>query len=450
MKSSNAAPQLRGAIGAIALMAAFSVAPVGHAFAACSGMMCGPGSSSSSSSSSGMSGRHGGGGGMLGVGIGIGAAIGAGAASQPQQPSAPPRGTPPKQRVAKPGPKPEPERKREVCSDGDIVPTIKSEDWPSIIRPRSFPELISLRYPEPDEKYVVFGRDGKIRCIAGPWNLWVYYQLMKLPWPYDRRPVAPTGKDVNDYALNDVAPPITPQDGPRFGLTAAEMANLLDCNKVRTDGGLQIILRASKPASLKYRNDPKYMAKPLEFYVKEDGTYTRDKTLARLEPLKLSPKDMRTDDTGIVQMESGEPLKIDGKIVYDPQHQNAAQYQGQDGYLAKPKEYYVTESRDYTMDESQARKVRAWRSTVDMHSDATGIVQEKPGTPLKIDGKTVFSDVDPQNVLEVAADGIFKQASTDQAFQDWINGCLGSELVMHGGEGWYRGLPDPKLPDPKG
>ena len=112
-------------------------------------------------------------------------------------------GTPPqRQRVAKPEPKPEPERKREACSDGDIVPTIESKDWPSIEqKQRPVPELISLRYPEPDEKYVVFGTDGKIRCIAGPWKLWVYYQLMKLPWPYDKRPVALNNREVNDYRL---------------------------------------------------------------------------------------------------------------------------------------------------------------------------------------------------------------------------------------------------------
>jgi hypothetical protein len=368
MKSSSAVPQLRGAIGAIALMAAFSVAPVGHAFAACSGMMCGPGGGSSSSSS-GMSGHHGGGGGgMLGVGIGIGigTAIGAGAASQQQQPSAPPSGTPPKrQRVAKPEPKPEPERKREVCSDGDIVPTINSKDWPSVI-PRPVPELTSLRYPEPQEKYVVIDRDGKIRCIAGPWKLWVYHQLMNLPWPYDKRPVAPTGKEVTAYSIDEVAPIIKPQDGPRFGLTPDEMTKLLKCNNDKLDARLLLIFRASNPASLKYHNDPKYMPKPTDFYVKEDGKYTTDKKLA-------------------------------------------------------------------------SEKDPAPRSTKDMHSDETGIVQEKPGKPLIIDDRIVFADLDVQNAFEVAANGIFQQASTEQPFVDWINQCLGYELAMHGGESWFRG-----------
>jgi hypothetical protein len=436
MKSRNAMPQLRGAIGTIALMAAFCVAPFGHGFAACSGMMCGPGSSSSSSS--GMSGRHGGGGGgMLGVGIGIGAAIGAGAASQPQQPSAPPRGTPPKQRVAKPGPKPEPEPEpeREVCSDADIVPTVKADDWLDI-EPRPVPELKSARYPGPKEKYLVFDRNGTMRCIAGPWNLWVYHQLMSLPWPYDKYPVAPTAKKLTAYSIDEVAPEIKPEDGPRFGLTKQQMVNLRNCKDLTK---LLVIFRASKPVTIQYHNNPKYMAKPIEFYVTEDGDYTVDRSRARKElPSPLTTNGMHADEAGILQVEHGKPLIIDGKTVYDPQ--NAVQYQDKEGYMAKPPEYYIAENGDYTADKSRARKVPKPQSTVNMHSDDKGIIQEESGKPLKIDGKVVFSDLDPQNAFEIGPNGTFKQAPTEKPFQDAVNACLGTTLVMHGGEGVYQEL----------
>ena len=225
------------------------------------------------------------------------------------------------------------------------------------------------------------------------------------------------------------------------------MANLLDCNNVRRDGRLQIILRASKPASLKYHSDPKYVAKPIEYYVKEDGTYTSDITLARLEPLKLSTKDIYGGYGNSSNGERRAPQnRWQNRLRPATSKRRSVPRQGRllgeaEGILRHRQPRLYNGRKPST-------KSPCCAANCGHAFGRDGYRSREAGTPLKIDGKTVFSDVDPQNAFEIGANGAFAQASTDQTFQDWINGCLGSELVMHGGEGWYRGLPKPS--DPKG
>jgi len=403
----------------IALSTAFTVCGSGYASAQSS-------SSHGYSSGSSRGYSHGGGHGFGGIGTAIGIGLAVGNALSEAPPPPPPRsegrgeshsGRP--ERHAKPAPVPE--EAHEACSEEDKVPILPVSEWDRV--KRRIPELVSLRYPggdkllkeynrKDDELYVVFD-EGKIRCIAGAWNLRVYYHLKGLPWPYDKQPKALTGKQLSDYSPDEVdkaAPLIKPQDGPRFGLTPEDMIKLAECSKREK---ILDIFRASTPASAQHHNNPSYMPKPPEYYVTAEKT----KTL---------------DNSGLIHRLKEQRDALRAELA----EQSAALPD------VHPR---IKELKEQIEDlDRQIKDAATPRSTAQMHSDKkTGIILDENGKPLVIDGKIVFADLDPQGRFQRGSNGNYEEAWGEKTYVASINSCVGYVLATHSGENNYRGRPEP-------
>src|SRR6185295_18698096 len=156
--------------------------------------------------------------------------------------------------------------------------------------------------------------------IKGLWNLYVYYELKKLPWPYNFRPKAPQGMkaDSANYSINDVAPPLkTLQEGAEiFGYQPEHIKRLSEAS---VQEGILRIYRARNPASLQHDDNPNFMTKPYEVFSAGDGTWTLDaansqsgETAKKTAELKWKTAPKGTP--GEVADSAGHPVKREGTV----------------------------------------------------------------------------------------------------------------------------------------